>query len=207
MFNHKKPLQLITLTALLSTSYLTYAEDHDHEHEHEHQHEEGHRHHEAHVHGVVQLNIAQDEDHVLFEIKAPGADIVGFEHPPTNAEEENMLTQAVEKLNQPNSFFTLSDEANCSLEEHQVSHTLKKEEDHHDEHNDHDHADEHDEGSQHGEFIAEYSYHCDDISKLTSIDTQWFTLFTHSKEIVVQYLGDSGQKAASFTPDATTFNL
>ncbi|QSA19144.1 DUF2796 domain-containing protein, partial [Vibrio furnissii] len=40
------------------------------------------RQHDAHVHGQVELNIAQDAHDLLIEITAPGADVVGFEHAP-----------------------------------------------------------------------------------------------------------------------------
>ena len=53
--------------------------------------EEGFRQHEAHVHGHVELNIAQDGKELLMEITAPGADVVGFEHAPKTAEQELSL--------------------------------------------------------------------------------------------------------------------
>lgn len=56
--------------------------------------EEGFRQHDAHVHGQVEFNVAQDGHDLLIEITAPGADVVGFEHAPENAEQEQRLQRA-----------------------------------------------------------------------------------------------------------------
>ncbi|KIE20799.1 zinc-binding protein [Vibrio sinaloensis] len=105
--------------------------------------EEGFRQHEAHVHGEVELNIAQDGKELLMEITAPGADVVGFEHAPKNDEQKKILADAVATLNQADSVFTLSAAAGCHVEHVAVTHTLGKESDHHD-HDEHKH-DDHDE--------------------------------------------------------------
>ncbi|MEF1170987.1 zinc uptake protein ZrgA [Vibrio sinaloensis] len=105
--------------------------------------EEGFRQHEAHVHGEVELNIAQDGKELLMEITAPGADVVGFEHAPKNDEQKKILADAVATLNQADSVFTLSSAAGCHVEHVAVTHTLGKESDHHD-HDEHKHDDHHD---------------------------------------------------------------
>ncbi|KHD23793.1 zinc-binding protein [Vibrio caribbeanicus] len=105
--------------------------------------EEGFRQHEAHVHGEVELNIAQDGKELLMEITAPGADVVGFEHAPKNDEQKKILADAVATLNQADSVFTLSAAAGCHVEHVAVTHTLGKESDHHD-HDEHKHDDHHD---------------------------------------------------------------
>ncbi|KHT38274.1 zinc uptake protein ZrgA [Vibrio sinaloensis] len=110
--------------------------------------EEGFRQHEAHVHGEVELNIAQDGKELLMEITAPGADVVGFEHAPKNDEQKKILADAVATLNQADSVFTLSAAAGCHVEHVAVTHTLGKESDHHDhdehKHDEHKHDDHHD---------------------------------------------------------------
>ncbi|MEH0761239.1 DUF2796 domain-containing protein [Vibrio sp. 16] len=105
--------------------------------------EEGFRQHEAHVHGEVELNIAQDGKELLMEITAPGADVVGFEHAPKNDEQKKILADAVATLNQADSVFTLSSAAGCHVEHVAVTHTLGKESAHHD-HDEHKHDDHHD---------------------------------------------------------------
>ncbi|CAH1596616.1 Urease accessory protein UreE [Vibrio owensii] len=113
---------------------------------------EEYRQHEAHVHGHVEFNIAQDGKDLLIEITSPGADVVGFEHAPENAEQEQALKQAIAALKDTDKLFAINQQAKCVIEDVHVSHTLGKDSheghDHHD-HEGHDH-DKHDhEGHDH----------------------------------------------------------
>ena len=204
--NKKNALRLIISTTLFSVPLMTYATDHhdDHDgHDHsEHSEHSEHRQHDAHVHGVVETNIAQDGEHLLFEITAPGSDVVGFEHAPKNKEQEQLLEQAIAKLKTPNAIFSLPESANCEISDIHVSHNMKNEDNHdhdhdHDHHDDDSHHEEHQ--GEHGEFTAQYEYHCETMSELNQIETQWFSVFSHTQKMTVQYLGDSGQKAATLT--------
>lgn len=183
--------------------------------------EETFRQHDAHVHGQVEFNIAQDGKELLIEITAPGADVVGFEHAPNTDEQKETLSRAVTTLNDASTIFTLASQANCRLEHRSVSHTLGEEEhddhghdshdhDSHDhdkhDHDSHDHDshdhDKHDHDSHdheshggHGEFTIEYHYECDNIQALSSIDTQWFNHFPSTEAISVNLLTDQTQAA------------
>ena len=207
--NKKNALRLIISTALFSVPLMTYAADHHHDHdEHEHSEHSEHRQHGAHIHGVVETNIAQDGEHLLFEITAPGSDVVGFEHAPKNKEQEQLLEQAIAKLKTPNAIFALPESANCEISDIHVSHNMKSE-DHDDHDHDHDHHDSHHEEhqSEHGEFTAQYEYHCETMAKLSQVETQWFSVFSHTKKMTIQYLGNSGQKAATLTAKKTVLAL
>ena len=187
--NKKNALRLIISTTLFSVPLMTNAADHhdDHDgHDHsEHSEHSEHRQHSAHVHGVVETNIA-----------------VGFEYAPKNKEQEQLLEQAIAKLKEPATIFSLSASANCTVSDIHVSHNMKSE-DHDDHDHDHDHHDDdshHEEHQgEHGEFTAQYEYHCEKMPELNQIETQWFTVFSHTQKMTVQYLGDSGQKAATLT--------
>ncbi|OCH16808.1 hypothetical protein A6E05_15490 [Aliivibrio sp. 1S165] len=207
--NKKMLLSLAISSSLFSIPYAANASDHEHhEHEYEH-HDSEHRQHSAHVHGVVETNIAQDGEHILFEITAPGSDVVGFEYAPKDENQKQVLAQAVKTLNNPDSIFVLPSDAKCTLEEVHVSHNLSNDKGHDDHDHDHDEHDgeHHEEHSKHGEFNAQYEYHCEAISALNEIETKWFTQFTHSQKMTVQYLGDSGQKATTLTADAPAITL
>ncbi|MFS1420820.1 zinc uptake protein ZrgA [Vibrio splendidus] len=108
------------------------------------------RSHEAHVHGKVEVNIAQDGQELLVEVTAPGSDVVGFEHAPETAEQKKVFEQAIAQLNKPEELFGFNN-ASCTLKFKSVTTTL---EDDHDDHEGHDHAEgEHDdhEGHDHAE--------------------------------------------------------
>lgn len=210
---------------------------------------EEYRQHEAHVHGHVEFNIAQDGKDLLIEITSPGADVVGFEHAPENAEQEQALKQAIAALKDTGKLFAINKQAKCVIEDIHVSHTLSQDSheghDHHDheghdhdkhdhdghEHDKHDHekhsAHEHDEHAHddhhdheghehhdeheghdhehggHGEFTAEYRYHCDSVADLNSIDTTWFKLFPATESISVNLFTDTTQSATNLSKDNT----
>lgn len=178
------------------------------------------RQHDAHVHGYVELNIAQDGHDLLVEITAPGADVTGFEHAPQSDSEIRLLNQALENLNQADSLFTLSEAGLCSLQHADVGHNLGGHQPHHDdEHHDHDdhashddphHADEdadHAHHSEHGAFTIQYQYHCEQISDLKQIETHWFDLFPSTREMQVNLLTDNRQTATELTPQQTVISL
>lgn len=109
---------------------------------------------DAHEHGVGQLNIAFDGDHIAMELHAPGADIVGFEYAAESAEDRAAVDAAVATLARPLDLFVLPEAAGCSVV--QASAELESEEAHEDHDDDHghddhdeDHAEDHDDDHAH----------------------------------------------------------
>lgn len=215
-----KHLFVLSALALSITSTAT-AENHEH------------RQHDAHQHGVVEWHIAQDGNELLAEITAPGSDVVGFEHAPENAEQKAALDSVIASLTTPGALLAMNVEAECKLEAQTVNHTLKDDEhhedhehhdehkdhdnhdghEHHDEHKDHDHHDGHehhdghDKKAQHGEFSAQYTFHCDSPAELASITTTWFEVFGNTEKISVQAISDKGVVASELTPSSNTFRF
>ncbi|ENO1772294.1 zinc uptake protein ZrgA [Vibrio sp. 1641] len=188
------------------------------------------RQHGAHVHGHVEFNIAQDGKDLLVEITAPGADVVGFEHAPENAQQEQALKQAVATLEDSNALFAINSQADCNVEEAYVSHNLSEtheehdhsEHDHddhahddheghehhdHNEHHDkHDHHDDHDEAHNHGghgEFSVQYRFNCEQVNQLSQIQTDWFNQFPTTESISVNIFTDTMQSAIKLSKDNT----
>ena len=136
--------------------------------------EEGFRQHDAHVHGVVEFNIAQDGNELLMEITAPGADVVGFEHAPKTDEQKHKIEDAVARLKDANNIFTLASSAGCKVEHQSVTHTLGEDSheghdhhdheghDHHDDHKGHDHHDDHEHHDDHKDHDHDDHEHHDD---------------------------------------------
>ncbi|MDM7485280.1 MAG: DUF2796 domain-containing protein [Vibrio metschnikovii] len=199
-----KPLLALSISAVLSTAAFAHQEF---------------RQHDAHVHGQVELNIAQDGTDLLIEITAPGADVVGFEHAPHNETQVQALNRALDILGQAESLFTLSSAAKCQLEETHVSHTLSGDKDnhdhsdhaHHDHKHDHDHDHDdhkhHDHKHQHGEFTAQYHYQCENVGALTQINTEWFALFPSTEKMLVNLLTERTQTAVELTKQQTRLSL
>jgi hypothetical protein len=180
--------------SLLASSLLLAAQAHADDH---------FRQHAAHVHGHVELNIAQDADELLVEFTAPGADVLGFEHAPENAQQEEKLAQALKILHHADNILTLPAAADCQPEHQDVRHTLTGHNEHeheheHEQHSDHGHDDhnhdDHEEQNHsggHGQFTVEYHFECRQISKLDTIEIQWFSRFPATEEIEVTLLTDS----------------
>ncbi|MEZ8603505.1 DUF2796 domain-containing protein [Vibrio splendidus] len=195
------------------------------------------RSHEAHVHGKVEVNIAQDGQELLVEVTAPGADVVGFEHAPETAEQKKVIEQAIAQLNKPEELFGFTN-ASCTLKFKSVTNTLEDEHDDHeghdhaehghDDHKGHDHAEhdhddheghdhaEHDHDDHeghghseggHGEFTVEYHYQCSDIEKLDTVNTQWFSKFSNTKSMTVNLLTDSAQIQEVLNADRISFRF
>lgn len=178
---------------------------------------EEYRQHSAHVHGHVEFNIAQDGSDLLLEITAPGADVVGFEHAPENAEQEKTLQHAVATLEDSNALFAINPQAQCEIEEVHVEHSLggqHEEHEHHD-HNEHAHHDhdkhdhdgheghDHSEHSDHGEFTVQYRFHCAQVGELSHIQTDWFNQFPSTESVNVNLFTDTTQSATSLTKSNT----
>ncbi|HCH0948382.1 TPA: DUF2796 domain-containing protein [Vibrio parahaemolyticus] len=181
---------------------------------------EEYRQHSAHVHGHVEFNIAQDGSDLLLEITAPGADVVGFEHAPENAEQEKTLQHAIATLEDSNALFAINPQAQCEIEEVHVEHSLggqHEEHEHHDheghDHDEHAHHDhdghegheghDHSEHSDHGEFTVQYRFHCAQVGELSHIQTDWFNQFPSTESVNVNLFTDTTQSATSLTKSNT----
>ncbi|WP_087026674.1 zinc uptake protein ZrgA [Thaumasiovibrio subtropicus] len=132
---------------------------------------ESYREHGAHVHGVVELNMAQDGQQLLIEVTAPGADVVGFEHAPQNADQKAQVESATATLNDAAKLFAFS--TPCNLIEAAVSNTLEADKhdghDHHDhdhhDHDDHKGHDHHDHDDHKGHDHHDHDHHDHDDHK------------------------------------------
>jgi len=69
----------------------------------------------AHEHGVGKLNIAFEHSQVMMELEAPGADIVGFEHPAESPEDKASVRTALNLLEKPLALFVFPKEAKCTV--------------------------------------------------------------------------------------------
>ena len=108
----------------------------------------------AHEHGHSTLNVAIEGGAIAMEFIAPGADIVGFEHPAASDEDKAAVDEAVAKLESPLELFVVNAEANCAVEHAHIEIHAEG----HDDHGEHDdHAEEaghHDHG-EHEEHAGE----------------------------------------------------
>lgn len=147
---------------------------------------------DSHEHGVAQLNVAVEGKTVVMEFEAPGADIVGFEHPASSAEDKGKISAAISALEDLNKLVSFPAGANCAITEIKAelhSESEHSEEEGHDEH----HAEaEQSEDEGHTEFHAEYALNCENIQKIDEMTFPYFDTFKNAEEIEVQIVTESG---------------
>jgi len=144
-----RPVTTLILTAVLALSTSnTFAK-------------EGHkkkRHHKAHTHGIGSLNIVIDQSEIHAEFEIPAESIVGFEYAPKSKAEKKAVSDAKSFWTRENNVFHLSKAARCSPKSSQVNFEFEKKKGH-------DHHQE-----SHSELHANYSFKCDSLKELDSIE-------------------------------------
>ncbi len=189
---------------------------------------------DAHQHGHGTLNIAFEGASVAMELEAPGADIVGFEHPAESAADRALIDAAIAQLAKPLELFVIPAVAGCTVtaanvalmgeddhDEHDEGHKEDHADDHKDEHaEDHkgehadDHKDEHaddhadEEGEEgHNEFHAEYALTCADPSAIDAIEFVYFERFPNAAELDIQMISDKGAKGFEVERDEPRLDI
>ncbi len=172
--------------------------------------EETFRQHEAHVHGSVEMNVAQDGQDLLIEITTPGMDVAGFEHMPQTEQERQKISQTAKTLEDGNRLFSINRQAQCQLDNAAAHHpAIEMDGDDHDGHPDkhkHEHEHEH-EHDNHSEFTVEYRYHCQHISELDSLETDWFKLFPATHAITANVFTDKQQTSVELNAEQSKLKL
>lgn len=179
---------------------------------------------DAHVHGLSELTIALEGESLNLQLTSPAMNIVGFEYKAASKKDIEAVKTAESILSQPEVLFMLSDnrsngckpinikvDASGLLEEdNHGQHDHKEHNDHkdhndHDDHDDHknhdDHKDHHDheKHESHSEIVANYSYHCKDITKLSSIEVSLFEAFSGIYKIHTMWVTPAKQGSVTLT--------
>ncbi|WP_187429825.1 hypothetical protein ROLI_015090 [Roseobacter fucihabitans] len=177
---------------------------------------------EAHEHGVGHFDIAFEGRQIAMELRAPGADIVGFEYAAQTSQDRAKLEAAVAALSRPLDFFAPPAAAGCNVVGVDVAlHGGEAHEDHgethaHDEHEEsHEHAaHDHDEDQKsdahhasHTEFHAEYLLECTNVSAMTVIEFSYFEAFENAEKLEVQVISSKGAAASEVLREAPMLDL
>ncbi|MGB0439827.1 MAG: ZrgA family zinc uptake protein [Paracoccaceae bacterium] len=175
------------------------------------------RHLDAHEHGVGALNIAIDGTTVAMEFQAPGADIVGFEHPAESEADLAAIAAATATLSAPLDLFVVPKAAACVVTQAraEIEGDEDHDEDHHEGHDEDDHAgaehkdhdEDHADATGHTEFHAEYTLTCTQPDALTKITFAYFDVFPNAKGVDVQMITTSGAQAFDVGHDAPVLDL
>ena len=142
-----------------------------------------------HEHGHGRLNIAIEGKRVSMELEVPGADIAGFEHEASTAEQKAVVEKAKVTLADALSMFKLPAAAGCTLADAQVATHTGAEHEHKDEAGRQAKAGE----QNHSEFHAAYVIECAAPEKLTGIDFGYFDAFAGALELDINLVTPKGQ--------------
>jgi len=123
------------------------------------------RHHSAHVHGAGHGSLAQDDAALELKLELPGFNIVGFEHPPRNTEQQQAFDEAAGVLSSTE-WLSISPGAECRLIQQQVTalgfgldEGPAAESDHSHQHHSHSHqASDADENNEINPFAADHDH-------------------------------------------------
>ena len=171
---------------------------------------------DAHVHGLSKLTIASEGEDLNIQLTSPAMNIVGFEYKAVSKKDIEAIKNAESILNQPEVLFLFSDNGCKPINIGVDISGLIEEDDHgqhdnkqhhhkdHDDHKDHEndkHEDhyKHDKHEGHSEIVANYSYRCKDIAKLSSIQVSLFEAFSGIHKIHTMWLTPSKQGSVTLT--------
>lgn len=201
-------LSFFVALSSITTAYASSDDDHD-----------DHRQHGTHDHGHATLNIAQEGKNIELMLESPAANIVGFEHSPSNEDEKQILSNALETLKKGEQLFSFSPAAECTQTGFEIESELTEQMAHNDEHED-DHEDEHkdaheesdheaheDDHEGHSDFDIHYQFVCNNPESLKAIELQFFKWFPLTKEINAQIVTDKRQFAAEFSAEQSSVNF
>jgi hypothetical protein len=164
----------------------------------------------AHEHGHGTFNMAVEGNRVLIELEAPGADIVGFEHPAESAEDKAAIEQAEAVLSKPLALFVVPAAAGCSVDSVDIDLVGEAHhehgEKHAEEHAEHE-GDAHAEQEGHNEFHVAYALTCTQPDALGSVNFVYFDKFPNAQELDVSVITERGQSAYEVERSARVIDL
>jgi len=174
---------------------------------------------DSHVHGSASLNVVVAGSSMFIELDTPWDNMVGFEHAPRNDEQHALVNGSLELLNNPATLLAIEG-GNCTLGDVTVESGMPEAEhdDEHDEDHDHAEAEKHDSthddeahdehsDSEHATALATYSFACEDINQLESIDLVLFSIWSGFEELDVQLVGETGQVLLELDQQNTVLDI
>ncbi len=158
--------------------------------------------HAQHVHGVIELGIVLEENALAVSVRAPLADLVGFEHAAKNEQQEQRLRQAAELLDDVERMFGIPARAECVIRDvtidapsflyasgdDEAQHADHEQDHHHDDHDDHDDHGDHDDHDDHDDDHHHDHDHHDEHDKHdthSEVDAQYIWECTAPSQIDV----------------------
>ncbi|WP_287419539.1 DUF2796 domain-containing protein [Reinekea sp.] len=180
------------------------------------------RQHDAHEHGAAMLGMAQQGKLIQMELDSPAFNMVGFEHTPSNANEEEKVALMLAQLKMGSILFTFPAAAKCQLVNVDISSGLfeashsdendhDSDSDHSDDEDDHgsvsdhsddedDHENDHENDSGHSDIEASWTYSCENPLLVRKVEFPLFSYFENLTDLDVDFIMDAGQGSIELSP-------
>jgi len=147
----------------------------------------------SHFHGEGTLNMVIEGKIVAMEFEAPGADIVGFEHPAKSAEDRSAIENAKAALKRADQLFVLPNAAGCDLERATVELLSEEASD--------------EDAENHTEFFATYQFGCADPDQISEVHLPYFDAFPNAQELSIQLITRKGSAGYDVERSSPIFKI
>ncbi|WP_028113544.1 ZrgA family zinc uptake protein [Ferrimonas kyonanensis] len=166
--------RMALVLCLAPMSLSSWASEHEHHH-HEHHHD--FESHQAHVHGAGLLTLVQDQQLLQLSLEVDTHSLWGFEHAPTNADEQQRVAQALSNLEAGHRLFSLSPDAQCQPDGVSVERPLGLDEP---------------SAQDHMDLQVQWQWRCASPAALTQVTVRLFDQFPELSQLTVQRLTPTG---------------
>ncbi|MBA4502363.1 DUF2796 domain-containing protein [Marinobacterium marinum] len=159
----------------------------------------------VHQHGVAQLDLVIEPPLIAVAFSSPLANLTGFEHAPSTADEQQIWDRALAQLRRSEELIRLPAAADCSLsradlhlpfipETGQQTSTQAHA---------HDHAHEGSDTGHHADLMAEYQYLCANSAALEALEFPLMQVFPAIERLDIQSITPTGQHRHTLTHGQT----
>lgn len=150
----------------------------------------------VHEHGSAQLNLALDGRSLELELASPAMNLVGFEHPPREANDRALVAAARAALEQPGALFGIPAAASCRVDHLELDGEAFEA------------PPAGSEASGHSEILALYRLDCTNPAELKTLDlAKLFEAFPDTLNLRVQLVGPNGQRGEVLEPQQPHLKL
>jgi hypothetical protein len=168
---------------------------------------EEHRQHGAHEHGSGQLNVAVEDQQLMVELSMPAMNVVGFEHAPDNASEQQQVEKAATLLKDGTLLFAPSPAGACKLVDVVVeSALLQQGHEHKADNAGHEQEHQH-EGGEHADFDVSYEFNCAHPEQLSELTLSLFRSFPATQHLRTQVISKARQSGGEVNAQNHVINL
>ncbi len=151
---------------------------------------------EAHVHGLMHINVAIDKQVLTIQLESPLDSLLGFENMPKTTTQRLAVDAMSKQMNDGAALFKPAIAAQCKLTKATVESAVFQAT-----------APAGDKEEPHADLDASYEFTCAQPDKLTSVEIGLFQAFPRLQKIEVQVAGPKKQSKTSLSRPANTVKL